>query len=387
MNRRPFLVLLPPNHGISRLGAQESNPVPPVKVYRKREGELMKATKTAAMVMAMALMGVAMGCGGARVQIPPEQGLAQVERAKGEQNGQPRLAVPAGRAAPGDYRDYTVGPEDLLDIQVLGQKDLNRQVRVNGEGEISVPLVGVVKVAGLSPKAIEKRLRELYGAEYLRNPQVTVAVREFRHQRVSVTGAVEKPGSYEIIGPRTLLEVLAMAGGLQEKGGAKAGDLVHVIRSQSAWQAPNPGSPGETLIINLKDLLTRKSPDLNVLIRQGDVVHVPFAGSAYVVGAVRKPGSVAVRDNLSLSQALALAGGVDPVLANNQVHIMRLDEGRNPQTITTRLDKVFNSQEGDMPLKDNDVVVVNVGSLKKHLYVFKSLLPGGAATGAYRYAP
>jgi polysaccharide biosynthesis/export protein len=352
----------------------------------------MKTRNAAVMVMALALgAGLVLGCGGSAAQLQPEQILSQVDRVKSEQDRQQLLPAATSRGSVGHSRDYAVGPEDLLEVQLFGQNNLDRQVRVSGQGEITLPLVGEVQVAGLSPKSIEARLKDLYGSNYLRNPQVSVAVKEYRHQRVSVTGAVDKPGSYEIIGPRNLLEVLAMAGGLQDKGSAKAGDMVHIIRNQSAYQtakvAPAAGAEGETTIIDLKQLLAHKTSELNVPIRHGDVVHVPLAGNAYVVGAVRKPGSVAVRDNLSLSQALAMAGGVDPVLAVNQVAIMRLDEHGKPATITARLDRVFGKQEADVPLKDNDVVVVNVGNLKKHLYVFKQLLPGGSSTAAYRAAP
>lgn len=337
--------------------------------------------------VSLILAGSLLGCGGGAARLQEAQVLAQVEKVKGRDPGFASAAVQAVPAAPESARDYAVGPEDLLEIKVYGQKELDRQVRVNGEGEITVPLVGTVKVSGLSPKAIERRLSELYGAAYLRNPQISVAVREFRHQRVSVTGAVEKPGSYEIIGPRSLLEVLAMAGGLRDRETAKAGEVVHVIRQ--AGKAGNGGSEPlrETVVIDLKQLFRQGTPELNVEIRPGDVVHVPYAGNAYVLGGVRRPGHVPVRDNLSLSQAVALAGGVDPVLATPQVSILRLDENRRPQTITARLDRILRNQEEDVPLRENDVVVVNMGPMKKHLYVFKALLPGGAATGAYRYLP
>jgi polysaccharide export outer membrane protein len=222
---------------------------------------------------------------------------------------------------------------------------------------------------------------QAYGARYLRDPQINLAVKEYRYQRVSVTGAVDKPGYYEIIGPRKLLEILGMAGGPRDKGAeAKAGDVVEVIREH--------GDP-HTLIIDLKSLGAKAAPELNIPIHGGDVIHVPFAGNAYVLGGVRMPGSVAVRDNLTLSQALAKAGGADPVLANNRITVMRLDENRNPITITAHLNKVLSRQEPDVPLKNNDVVVVNVSGFKKGLYVFNRLIPGGgnSLSGAYRFAP
>lgn len=310
-----------------------------------------------------------------------QAGEVPVRMAGIQQASLPPLLTPASKPSPAAAGNYVVGPEDLLDVQVFGEDDLTRQVRVNGEGEIVLPLVGALKVAGMTPKAIEQRLMQAYGTNYLRNPQITLSVKEYRHQRVSVTGAVDKPGYYEIIGPRKLLEILAMAGGPQDKGpSARAGDTVNITRQQ--------GSP-QTLIIDLKRLEVQMDPELNVTVNSGDVVHVPFAGNAYVLGGVRSPGCIPVRDNLTLSQALAVAGGTDPVLASSQVKIMRLDAQRNPVTITAHLGKVMSRQEEDVPLKENDVVVVNMNSFKKGLYVFNKLLPGGGGSlsGAYRFAP
>ena len=310
-----------------------------------------------------------------------QAGEVPVRMAGIQQASLPPLLTPASKPSPAAAGNYVVGPEDLLDVQVFGEDDLTRQVRVNGEGEIVLPLVGALKVAGLTPKAIEQRLMQAYGTNYLRNPQITLSVKEYRHQRVSVTGAVDKPGYYEIIGPRKLLEILAMAGGPQDKGpSARAGDTVNITRQQ--------GSP-QTLIIDLKRLEVQMDPELNVTVNSGDVVHVPFAGNAYVLGGVRSPGCIPVRDNLTLSQALAVVGGTDPVLASSQVKIMRLDAQRNPVTITAHLGKVMSRQEEDVPLKENDVVVVNMNSFKKGLYVFNKLLPGGGGSlsGAYRFAP
>jgi polysaccharide export outer membrane protein len=340
-----------------------------------------------------AVLGLA-GCGASSGYVQQAQVLAQMEGRKKENQVQQQLLSQAGRATLVNYRDYQVGPEDLLEVQVFGQDNLNRQVRVNGQGMISLPLVGEVQVAGLSPQKLEKRLADAYGSEFLRNPQMTVTVKEYRHQRVAVTGAVDKPGQYEMIGPRTLLEMLALAGGLQDKPGGKAGDVVHVIRRQSAPELTHLlktsgsgsfSSHAETLVIDLRRLLQEGAVDLNIPIRHGDVIYAPFAGNAYVLGGVRRPGSVAVKDKLTLTQAVALAGGLDPVLANNSAHVLRLDEHGKPLNIATNLARVMAQEERDIPLKDNDVVVVGESSVKKALFVFKELLPG-ATSGAYRFA-
>jgi len=161
----------------------------------------------------------------------------------------------------------------------------------------------------------------------------------------------------------------------------------HLAKAVRAVPAQSFSPQAEPLVIDLKRLLAGGAADLNIPIRHGDVIHVPFAGNAYVLGGVKRPGCVAVKDNLSLSQAVAMAGGVAPVVATNRVDIMRLDDSGKPITVTAHLDKVFRRTEPDVPLKDNDVVVVNVESIKQALFVFKELMPGGTVSGAYRFAP
>jgi polysaccharide biosynthesis/export protein len=267
---------------------------------------------------------------------------------------------------------------------------LNREVRVNGQGEITMPLVGVIRVASMTTKEIEKRLMDLYDARFLVNPQVTVEVKEFHHQRVAVTGAVKKPGSYEIIGPRTLLEVLSLAGGFTNVENGQAGDVVNVIRHQNAPDlAKFKGQPfapkTETMVIDLHRLISGKEPDLNITVLGGDVVNVPFAGTAYVLGGVRKPGSITVKENLTVSQALAIAGGIDPILGTNKITVMRFDEGK-AMSININLQDIIDMNEPDIPVKENDVVVVNESPLKKSIYVIRTLLPipsGGYSLGNF----
>ncbi len=323
----------------------------------------------------------------------PTVNVNAMAKANANQNLQNQLMIQASQAALGNYKDYQVGPEDQLDIVVFGQDALNRTLRVNGQGEIVMPLGGAVKVAGLTTQEIERRLSDLYNANYLVNPQITVAVKEFRHQWVAVTGAVNKPGSYELIGPRTLLEVLSMAGGVSNQGsgssygaGNQAGDVVDVIRRENAPElaqktqagAVQPFAPKtETMVIDLRRLVSGQEPRSNIAVRNGDVVYVPFAGTAFVLGAVKKPGIIAVKENLTVSQAVALAGDVDPMLTNYDITIMRFDDQGKPISIHTNLKKIFARTQPDIPIKDHDVVVANENGIKKTLYYFKNMLPVG----------
>jgi len=300
-------------------------------------------------------------------------------------NPQPQLTLPPTQSSGASYKDYQVGPEDLLGIDIYGQDKMNRTLRVSGQGDITMPLLGAVKVAGLTPQKIEKRLGELYDAQFLVNPQVTVVVKEFRYQRVSVTGAVGKPGTYELIGPRTLLEVLSLAGGLaSQTSSIPAGDVITVIRHPKAPEPAGTGKAGtsqtstplaETVVIDIRRLVSGRSPELNILVANGDVVDVPFADTAYVMGAVKSPRSIAVKENLTVSQAVALAGGVDPLLASNSITIMRFDKQGNPTSIKANLKSIIARNEPDIPIKGSDVVVVNESTVKMALYLFKSLIP------------
>ena len=340
-------------------------------------------------------LGLLAGCGGPSQQVLTAQALSQMQAPNPNKELQHQLMLQATQASLASYRDYQVGPEDQLAIAIFGQDKLNRELRVNGQGEITMPLVGVVKVAGLTSQEIEKRLVELYDARFLVNPQITVGVKEFRHQRVAVTGAVDKPGPYEIIGPRTLLEVLSLAGGVSSKTGGPAGDVVNVIRHQNAPDLAKTMKAGvaqpfapktETMVIDLRRLVSGQEPHLNITVRNGDVIHVPFAGTAYVLGGVRKPGNIAVKENLTVSQAVAMAGGVDPILGTNNITVMRFDEQGRPISINTNLNSIIARNDPDLPVKDNDVVVVKESELKKALFVIRTLLPipsGGYSMGAF----
>jgi polysaccharide export outer membrane protein len=338
----------------------------------------------------MVLLAWEVGCGPA-VRVSPEAAVAKAQAEAQQSRRQEELLAQANLARVASYRDYRVGPEDLLEITFLGQNELYREVRVNGQGEIDLPLVGLVKVAGLSPVEITQKLAQLYReGKYLKDPQITVVVKEYRYRRVAVSGAVNKPDFYEIIGPRTLLEVLGMAGGLSEK----AGDMVHVIRNPrekaegqvvkvAAVESFTPGY--ETLVINLNRLVRDGSLAMNIPIQNGDVVYVPFAKNAYVLGAVTKPGSVPVKDNITVSQAVAMAGGTDLYVSSSRVTVVRFNDKGERVNINLNLRNVRNGSEPDPPLKENDVVFVHESPFRRFLFDIKNLNPLGMGMSVMPY--
>ncbi len=327
------------------------------------------------------------GCASPGRQNSADELITQVRTQAKKSAMQENLITQASQSTLKSYKDYRVGPEDLLEITVFGMDDLGREVRVNGRGDVSLPLVGPVPVGGLSPQEIETRLVQLYkDGKFIRNPQISVQVKEFRHQRVMVSGAVIQPGSYEVIGPRTLLEMLGKAGGLSEK----AGDNVHIIRNQSASELnvktrkgeslqSSPGS--ENIIIDLRRLLNDGALALNVPIKNGDVIYVPHAKSAFVLGAIKKPGQVPVKENLTVSQALALTEGLDPLLASNSISIIRFDAQGQRITIPVNLGQVTSGQAPDPLIKENDVIFVSESVVKRFLFNFRNLAPGAFSLG------
>jgi polysaccharide export outer membrane protein len=123
-------------------------------------------------------------------------------------------------------RDYRIGPEDLLEIPVFEDEKLNKTVRVSFQGNINLPLLGVLKVKGLTASEMEREIRDLLAEKYFQDPHVSVFVKEYRNQRVSVIGAVERPGVYDVSGQKRILDLLAISRGLKED----AGQLLFLIR-------------------------------------------------------------------------------------------------------------------------------------------------------------
>jgi len=269
-----------------------------------------------------------------------------------------------GPAAPGDYR---IGPYDLVDISVFEAPELNRTVRVSAGGEVSLPLLGGVQAAGLTPQELERVLQELLRRRYMKDPHVSVFVREMESHPVSVFGAVTKPGVYQIRGTRTLIEVLSLAQGLAED----AGDTVLVMRGRS----PTPqalaeeggdaaggaeAAAGNNASINLKDLLESGDTRYNVPVHPGDIVKVARAGVVYVVGEVKKPGGFVLRnnENISVLQALALAEGLSRTAAKSHARIIRTDPEGRRSAVPINLDKVLAGKAADPFLAPNDIVFV-----------------------------
>jgi len=253
--------------------------------------------------------------------------------------------------APGSTSDYRVGPEDLLEVTLFDLEEKTGEprhvtARVSQSGSITLPLVGQVAVGSQTPVQAEETLRGRY-RKYIHDPQIAVFVKEYRSYRVSVVGYVEKPGVYEISGERSLLEVLAMAGGLNKT----AGKTVQISRRRDDRL--------ETLLIDLDRLSHDGDMRLNLPMMRGDVVNVPKAGVVYVQGSVKKPGAYRLRDAMTVMQAIGAAGGWDDKLANRGgTRLFRRQERGERQEIPIDIAAINSGRAEDVRLAENDIVVV-----------------------------
>jgi polysaccharide biosynthesis/export protein len=266
--------------------------------------------------------------------------------------------------------DYRLGAEDLLEIIIFnvpegfsaspggtGPIARRMEVRVSQEGMIALPLLGNIPAAGSTTAALEQSLRKRYD-EFLHGPQIGVQVKEYRGQQVSVIGAVGKPGMYQLTGPRTLVDLLSMAGGISEK----AGSQVHLYR-----QSPQ----GRQSYVTDLTALARNPTLVNMPVQAGDVIDVPLAGMFFVEGAVGKPGTYPLNGAYTLTQALAVAGGTDQILASySDISIFRRRIGSEPERIAVNLNQVLAGQAPDPPIEVEDTIVVPMSTVKYVIHHF-----------------
>jgi polysaccharide biosynthesis/export protein len=237
------------------------------------------------------------------------------------------LVVPGGTFVGAQSPDYVVGPQDVLAITIWDQADLAGKFAVETDGTFTFPLIGRVKAGGLSLRELELELRTRLADGYFTDPQVTVAVEQYRSQRIFVVGEVRSPGTYPLTGDMTLIEALSKAGSTTPS----AGDQGLVVRA-AGGRAHGPLMPDETggaevVKVDLKALQSG-AMERNVALRDGDTIFVPKAESVYVYGQVRSPGAYALQQSqTSVLQALSLAGGATDRGAVNRVRIVRTVNG------------------------------------------------------------
>jgi len=246
--------------------------------------------------------------------------------------------------------EYRIGAKDLLEITVFELPELNQTVRVSEDGSISFTLVGKVEVSGLTSQELEKKLASILDQQYTKLAHVTVFIREY--QKVAVLGAVGSPGMYELAGPTTLLQIIALAGGLTDQ----AKNELFIDRQELDGQTTR-------IMVNLEDLLNKGNQGHNIELRPKDVVTVPIDRTlnVFVYGEVRSPGVISFLSSkkITLLQAITQAGGPTDWAKESRVMIKRLDKKTGEEkTIRVNLNAVIRGKTDDIVLEEGDVIIV-----------------------------
>jgi polysaccharide export outer membrane protein len=321
--------------------------------------------------------------------------------------------------------DYPVGPGDVMQISVAGVDDLKeREVRVSGEGQMELPLIGIVQVNGLTEAGVRDKIAQAL-TKYMYSPQVDVFVKEYHSRQVAVVGAVRNPGLIMLTGGESILDAITQAGGMT----ADAADEIVILpemkggRSKlmelasSYEQDPKPGDPstataartmpneppqassqdmtgaapptgitlasleqnisnGPAIVIPLKSAASfRGSINFtNMPVEPGDIIVVPGGGNVMVTGWVYKPGFFSVGSGLTVLGAVGSAGGVMYAGEGTEATLIRSDESGNKVSLPVNLDKIATGAEPDIPVRANDVIDVPYSDLRIGPYVVYNIL-------------
>ncbi|HHT9125278.1 MAG TPA: polysaccharide biosynthesis/export family protein [Candidatus Brocadiia bacterium] len=258
-------------------------------------------------------------------------------------------------------RDYLLGPEDVLEIKVLLSPELDRSIRIGLDGYISYPLIGKVLVAGLTPYELEQKIAELLGEKYLKEPQVSIFVKEYKSRWTAVIGGVEEPGVFPLTKPvNTLVELLSRAGGLSKGQERLAGHKLYVIPAKQKESADMP----TIYTISVHELLETGSPELNIEILPGDIIYVPTTEFYFVSGEVKKPGAYALKKKMTVMQALSEAGSFSDIASMKDAKVTkRLPDGREV-TVKINFKDVLDGKAENIPVDGGDVLYVGKSTLK-----------------------
>jgi polysaccharide export outer membrane protein len=278
------------------------------------------------------------------------EGHAATEPTRLELEAVPAPAPPADVLG-GPGTDYRIGRQDLLEIRVFDVDQLNQTVRVADDGSITMPLLGRLSAAGRTKSELEGVIAGLLENGFVRDPQVTVFVKEFESKKVAVTGAVKSPGSFEMLGRKTLLEMLSLAGGLDRDLGSE----IVIFRRDAAGTT-------RRIPVDLVRLVYHADPALNLPLEPGDIVYVPTVEKVriFVSGAVRNPNLYEVRreEPVTVLKAITLAGGTTDRAAEKRVQVIRTGADGQRVTLEVNLKQVKRGKLQDPLLERDDVVLV-----------------------------
>ena len=276
-------------------------------------------------------------------------------------------------AADGDNR-YRIGPGDVLDIRILNRPNLSREaVRVEGNGMIRMPLIdNEIMAACKTEGELAKEISEKY-TKFYKNPQVDVFIKEYKSKQVAVIGAVNEQSRFELQRRIRLLELLTYARGPSPK----AGQTINIVHSPASLSCALPGAADTSDVAFSSYKLSETMmglPDANPWIEPGDIITLPEAPQAYVVGNVHSPLTIPLKEPITISRAIAMAGGLKQDSKKTKVRIVRQEPGSTiSKELLVDLSAIEKKRAEDIVLMPNDIIDVPLSSGKSLL---RSLISG-----------
>ena len=286
--------------------------------------------------------------------------------------------------------EYLISPEDVLEVYIYDVPELSRDYVVNSAGKVTVPLLpDPVQAAGLTTEELAHELEQsFHQTGRLNRPQITVTIKQSKRSAVTVEGAVKFPQVVPVIGPTRLVAIISQCGGLADD----AGSVVTITRSPSALghSVTGGGPVSSTITVELNKLMDGNDPTAQTEVYPGDRVSVEHAGVFYVLGEVNRPGGYnlkSAREQVTILEALSIAGDITSIAKKSQVKIIRKDatvvSGRHEFAIN--VNDILAGRSRDQTLQTNDILYVPSSAGKRALHTLTStstLIAGAAGTAA-----
>lgn len=315
-------------------------------------------------------------------------GIAKAQTGSSGQTGKPSTGTGAQPASRGGAvlvspeEDYRIGPNDVIDVQVENAPELSKTFRVTAAGTFLMPYVGRVTAAKKTTEELALLITSGLKGDYLKDPKVTVSVREYNSRSFFIQGSVRSPGVYQIEGRPSMLELLTLAGGLADTHGANA----FIIRRIKTTMPVDPGAEGavepkpavattggpessdalpkyELKSVNINGLL-RGRFEQDTMLEPGDIINIPSSDVFFVAGEVNAPGSFPLKEGTTLRQAISLAQGTNYKAALDHGIIFRENADGKRVELRVNIGAIMSGKKEDMTIAANDIIMVTNSKAK-----------------------
>jgi polysaccharide biosynthesis/export protein len=269
--------------------------------------------------------------------------------------------------------DYRIGPNDVIDVRVENMPELTQAFRVTASGTFLMPYIGRVNAAKKTTEELAQMIADSLRGDYLKDPRVSVSIKEFNSRSFFIQGSVRSPGVFQIEGRPTMLELLTLAGGLTEKHGANAYIIrrikapaqqvpeTNVAAGSGGTTEPEPSPEGapkyELKSANINGLLKGRFEE-DVLLEPGDIINIPVSDVFFVAGEVNAPGSFSLKEGTTVQQAISLAQGTNYKAALGRGIIFRENSSGKREEVHIDIGAIMSGKKEDIAIVANDIIMV-----------------------------